>query len=97
MFDQLFERPHALARQLSGPLVEERRQYPAPCAEQGMAKSTLRVTAQLLMATEEYLKLADRPNAAISLQEIDEAGTRWSSRQSCRRSGCIQGCRVSEL
>jgi hypothetical protein len=31
MFDQLFDRPHALARQLSAPLVEERRQYLSLC------------------------------------------------------------------
>jgi hypothetical protein len=47
-----------------------------------MARSTLHITAQLLLATEEYLKLADRPNATISLQEVLEAGTRWSSRKS---------------
>jgi hypothetical protein len=34
MFDQLFERPHALARQLSAPLVEERRQYLSLCHSQ---------------------------------------------------------------
>jgi hypothetical protein len=33
MFDQLFERPHALARQLSAPLVEER-QYLSLCHSQ---------------------------------------------------------------
>ncbi len=82
MFDQLFERSDAMARQLSAPLVEERRQYLAYCAEQGMAKSTLCLTAQLLVATEEYLKLGERPNATISPQEIDEAGTRWASRKS---------------
>lgn len=52
------------------------------CAEQGMARSTLRITAQFLLATEEYLRLADRPGAIISLQEIHEAGTRWSGRKS---------------
>jgi site-specific recombinase XerD len=82
MFDQLFERSHALARQLSGPLVEERRRYLAHCADLGMATRTLRLTAQLMLAAEEYLKLADRPDAIIESQEIEEAGTRWSSRQS---------------
>lgn len=82
MFDRLFERPHALARQLSGPLVEERRRYLVHCAGLGMARRTLRLTAELLLAAEEYLKLADRPNAVIALQEVEEAGTRWSSRVS---------------
>jgi len=79
MFNRLFERSHALARQLSGPLVEERRRYLAHCADLGMATRTLRLTAQLLLAAEEYLKLAERPDAIIALQEIEEAGTRWCS------------------
>jgi site-specific recombinase XerD len=82
MFDQLFERSHALARHLSGPLVDERRRYLAHCAEQAMAKSTLRRIANLLMAAEEYLTLAGRPFATIPIQEIKEAGTRWSARTS---------------
>jgi hypothetical protein len=68
MFDQLFERSDAMARHLSARLVEEHRKYLAHCAEQGMAKSTLCLTAQLLVATGEYLKLGERPNATISLQ-----------------------------
>ncbi len=82
MFNRLFERSHALARQLSGPLVEERRRYLVHCAELGMATRTLRLTAELLLAAEEYLKLADRPSAIIALQEVEEAGTRWCSRKS---------------
>ena len=82
MFNRLFERSHALARQLSGPLVEERRRYLVHCADLGMATRTLRLTAQLLIAAEKYLKLAERPDALITLQEIEEEGTRWSSRKS---------------
>jgi integrase/recombinase XerD len=81
MFNRLFERSHAIARQLSGPLVEERRRYLAHCADLGMATRTLRLTAELLLAAEEYLKLADRPDAIIALHEIEEAGTRWCSRK----------------
>ena len=66
MFDQLFERPHALARQLSAPLVEERRRYLCHCDTQEFSRSSLRLTAQLLVATAEYLKLDDRPSAIIS-------------------------------
>jgi site-specific recombinase XerD len=47
-----------------------------------MAKRTLRLTAELLVATEQYLKLGDRPGTIISRQEINEAGTRWSTRKS---------------
>jgi integrase/recombinase XerD len=79
MFDQLFFRSDALTRQLSAPLVEERRQYLALCAAQGMSKGTLEVKARLLLSIAEYLRLADRPNDRISLPEIKKAGSRWSS------------------
>jgi hypothetical protein len=79
MFDQLFFRSDALTRQLSAPLVEERRQYLALCAAQGMSKGTLEVKARLLLSIAEYLRLADRPNDRISLPEIKKAATRWSN------------------
>jgi len=82
MSDRLFERPHALARQLSAPLVEERRQYLSLCHAQEFSRSSLRLTAQLLVATAEYLKLDDRLSAIITLQEVEEAGSRWSQRVS---------------
>jgi hypothetical protein len=80
MFDLLFERSHALIRQRTAPLADERRRYVLHCVEQGMAKSTVRFTAELVIAVEKYLKLAERPNSVVSLQEIEEAGTR------CERS-----------
>jgi len=79
MFNQLFFRSDALTRQLSAPLVEERRQYLALCAAQGMSKCTLEVKARLLLSIAEYLRLADRPNDRISLPEIKKAASRWSS------------------
>jgi hypothetical protein len=82
MFDQLFERPHVLARQLSAPLVEERGQYLFHCQAQEFSRSSLRLTAHLLLATTEYLKLGDRPGEIITLGEIEEAGLRWSQRES---------------
>lgn len=78
MFNQLFVRPHALARQLSAPLAEERRRYLFQCHAQEFSRSSLRLTAQLLVATAEYLKLGDRLRAIITLQEVEEAGSRWS-------------------
>ena len=83
MFDQLFERPHALARQLSAPLVEERREYLSLCHAQEFSRSSLRFTAQLLVATAEYLKLDDRPSAIITPQEIEEAGPAGPSAYRC--------------
>ena len=43
MFNHLFVRSDALARQLLAPLVEERRRYLTHCAEQGMSKRIPRV------------------------------------------------------
>jgi len=82
MFEQLFTRPDALCRQLAGPLVEDRRRYLAHCAAQAMSKSSMRLTSHLLLAVEKYLKLADRPDDVIGIQEIEEAGIRWSRRES---------------
>ncbi len=79
MFNQLFFRSDALTRQLSAPLVDERRQYLALCAAQGMSKCTLEVKARLLLSIAEYLRLAERPNDTISLPEIKKAASRWSS------------------
>src|SRR5829696_4634863 len=46
-----------------------------------MARATLRVMAQHLLAAAEYLKLAERPGETIGPQEIEPAGTRWSARE----------------
>jgi integrase/recombinase XerD len=81
MFDQLFERSHALVRQRPAPLADERRRYVLHCIEQGMARSTVRLVAELLIGVERCLKLSERPNSVITLQEIEEAGTRWASRK----------------
>ena len=81
MFDQLFERSHALTRQRSAPLADERRRYISHCMAQGMAKRTLRLTAELLLAVEDRLRLGNRPNSLISRQEVEDEGESWSKRQ----------------
>jgi site-specific recombinase XerD len=81
MFDQLFERSHALTRQRSAPLADERRRYISHCMAQGMAKRTLRLMAELLLAVEDRLRVGDRPNSLISRQEVEDAGESWSKRQ----------------
>src|SRR6266566_5747714 len=78
MFNQLFFRSDALTRQFSAPLVDERRQYLALCAAQGMSKYTLEVKARLLLSIAEYLRLAERPSDTIALPEIKKAASRWS-------------------
>lgn len=79
MLEQLFFRSDALTRQLSAPLVDERRQYLAQCAAQGMARRTLRVKARLLLSITEYLRLAERSYDPITIPEIEKAANRWSS------------------
>src|SRR5262245_65769423 len=81
MFSQLFSRSDALTRQLSAPLVDERRQYLAECASQGMATETLRAKSRILWSIVEHLRLGDRPKDRISLAEIEAAERRWSRHQ----------------
>lgn len=79
MFDNLFVRSDALTRQISAPLVDERRRYLAHCAEQGMSRGTLRLKARLLLSITKYLRLADRPNSTISGQEVEKAASRCAN------------------
>ena len=80
MFNQLFFRSDALIRQLSAPLVDERRQYLAECASQGMSRTTLRAKSLLLLSIVEHLRLGHRPKDRISLVDIKDAARRWSRR-----------------
>ena len=81
MFEQLFERPHALARQRRGPLFEERLRYLSHGAEQQMARRTLRGIAIYLLIVAKALRLADRPGELISRDEIEAAANRWANRR----------------
>jgi hypothetical protein len=76
MLEQLFSRSDALTRQLSAPLVDERRQYLAQCAAQGMTRRTLRVKARLLLSISKHLRLAERPYDRIAFPEIEKAANR---------------------
>jgi site-specific recombinase XerD len=78
MFQQLFERPHALRRQLTSPLLEERQRYLTHCADQGKARQTLREIALYQLITIDYLKLADE--GLITCAEIEMAANRWTQR-----------------
>ena len=81
MFERLFERPHALARQRNGPAAEERRRYLAHCAEQQMARRTLRLIALYLLIVAKALRLADRPDELITRAEIEAEAHRWANRR----------------
>jgi integrase/recombinase XerD len=82
VLNRLFFRSDALARQFSAPLVAERERYLAKCEEQGMSDSTLRARARSLISIAKNLKLADRPNDQISLQEIEKTAGRRSRKAS---------------
>lgn len=70
MFEQLFERPHVLARHRVGPLLEERRRFLAHLADQGLSRYTLRKTANFLLVATDTLELASRPGESISRDEV---------------------------
>jgi site-specific recombinase XerD len=81
MFEQLFERPHALARQRNGPLAEERRRYLVHCAEQQMSRRTLRGIAIYTLVVAKALRLDTRPGELITAAEIEAHADRWANRQ----------------
>lgn len=89
MFDQLFERSHALARHTAGPFAEDRRRYLIQCAAQGMAERTLRGAAEYILGVEHYLRLAESPGKRFTLEEIGRAGDGWAQRK------CLPPIRIS--
>jgi len=76
MMKKLFERPHAIQRQLSSPLLEARQRYLTYCAEHGVAKSTLREIAIYQLIVIDFLKLQGR--VIVSYGDIEAAAERWS-------------------
>ncbi|MBK8576450.1 MAG: site-specific integrase [Elusimicrobia bacterium] len=82
MFQQLFERPHALQRQLTSPLLDDRLRYLTHRAEQGALPRTLREIALYLLIVLKHLPLTN--HHPVTLLEIEKAATRWSQRQTRR-------------
>lgn len=80
MFHKLFERPHALKRQLNGKFLQERLLYLNHRAEQGAARSTLREIAIYQLPIIEYLHL--EKSRMVTLQEIETAAKNWMRHQS---------------
>jgi hypothetical protein len=78
VFEQLFERPHALARQRNGPLAEERCRYLVHCASQQLARRTLRCIAIYILIVAKALRLADRPGMAGACVADDHERVRGS-------------------
>jgi site-specific recombinase XerD len=80
MFDQLFERRHAVARHLAGPMLESRLRFLDRRADAGMSISVLKATAYYLLIVADYLKLDE--GRTISPAEIEAAAQLWATRQS---------------
>jgi integrase/recombinase XerD len=78
MINQLFEHPYALNRYLTGLLLEERSAYLYHCAEQGFAKSSLKLIAHYQLVITDYLDLQNA--RAITPPEIEAAADRWAQR-----------------
>lgn len=75
MFEQLFVRPHAVARHSSGPLAEERSRFLADQKDRGIPRVTLRWHAEMLLRIVEALCLDERPGEMISRDEICQKAT----------------------
>jgi len=80
MFNTLFERPVALGRQKSTPLAAERRRYLRHLTDQGMARPTVRLTAEYLVAIVERLRLGSATRKKITDPMIERQALLWSRR-----------------
>ena len=85
MFEQLFQRPWALAHYRDGPLAEERRRFLVHCADQRMGAERLRGIAGYTLRIANTLRLAQRPGELITPEEIKAAADRWVRRRSAPR------------
>jgi site-specific recombinase XerD len=70
MLDQLFKRPHALARHRNGPLLEERLAFLTHLAERGCSRCTLQDSARDLLAIAKMLRVASRRQEIVTRDDI---------------------------
>jgi integrase/recombinase XerD len=78
VFEQLFKQPRALARQRSGPLLEERLRYLGHLANQGLSRRSLQTAAHYTVFVADRLCLADRPGEPIPLAEVERSARLWA-------------------
>jgi integrase/recombinase XerD len=80
MFDQLFERPSAIARHANAPYAEEPRRYLAACAQQGNCRSTLLFDARDLLWVAR--KLSIYPDLhQVTIEQVRALSDDWKSRE----------------
>src|SRR5712691_9276616 len=70
MFDQLFDRPSAVARYRKGPLLEERVAFLTHLANQSYSRRSLQAHAGYLLAIAHTLGRASPPPKALTLAEV---------------------------
>ncbi len=70
MFDQLFDRPSAVARYRNGPMLEERVAFLTHLANQSYSRRTLQAHAGYLLAIAHTLGRASPPLKALTLAEV---------------------------
>ena len=80
MFEILFERPHAIQRQVTGRYLESRLSYLEYCAQHGVAQRTLREIAYYQLIVIDYLDLPE--TGLITSEDIEVAAQRWAQRES---------------
>jgi integrase/recombinase XerD len=79
MFDKLFKRPSAIARQRGAPLASERASFLARRAEDGMALETLVRLARELVVVVQELELSS--SHLITRAAVEAAAERWARQQ----------------
>lgn len=75
LFSAIFERPHAIYRHSTSPLLEERLVYLQYWSDNGAVTNTLRIIAQYLLIIMKYLNFYQL--RLITLSEIEKAADRW--------------------
>ena len=95
MFDRFFKMPRTVTRQENGPWVEERRRYLAHCAALQMKCCSLQQIATYTLMIAQTLRLAERPEAMVTLTEIEAGADRcvWllNRRRQSGRSKTLKG------
>jgi site-specific recombinase XerD len=79
MFEQLFERPSAVARHANAPYADERRRYLAYCERRGDSRSTLLLKADDLLWVAR--KLSVYPDLRVTIQQVRAVARHWNDRE----------------
>ena len=90
MFNQLFQRPHAIRRHFNAPLLEERLRYLTYRAKQEIVHEVLREISFYQLIVIKYLNLKENDHI-YTFKEIETAAKRWAHHQ----KKCFKGVSYS--